>query len=44
MPRGRAILVPMSAETVGHGTHTRAAVWKRHLEEFLRETGRGGGP
>ena len=40
VPRGRAITIPMSAETVGHGTHTRAAVWKSHLEHLLRETGR----
>ena len=33
--RGRAIAVPMSAETRGHGTHTVAAVWKRYLEELL---------
>jgi len=32
---GRAILVPLSDQTVGHGTHTKASVWKRYLEEFL---------
>ena len=26
---GRAILMPLSDETVGHGTHTKAVVWKR---------------
>ncbi|HXE98619.1 MAG TPA: alpha/beta fold hydrolase [Dongiaceae bacterium] len=36
---GRAVVIPMSAETVGHGTHTKAAVWKRHLESFLKDTG-----
>jgi homoserine O-acetyltransferase/O-succinyltransferase len=36
--RGRAVVVPMSAETVGHGTHTKAAVWKRYLEKLLTET------
>jgi homoserine O-acetyltransferase len=40
VPNGRAVLVPASDETVGHGTHTRAAVWKRHLEAFLKETER----
>jgi homoserine O-acetyltransferase len=40
VPRGRAILVPASDETVGHGTHTKAAVWKAHLEKFLKETDR----
>jgi homoserine O-acetyltransferase len=33
--RGRAITVPASAETVGHSTHTKAAVWRQHLTEFL---------
>jgi homoserine O-acetyltransferase len=36
---GRALVIPASKETVGHGTHTRAAVWKEHLEKFLKETG-----
>src|SRR5438309_4087382 len=30
--RGKAILVPASDQTRGHGTHTLAVVWKRHLE------------
>jgi homoserine O-acetyltransferase len=38
--KGRAVLVPASAETVGHSTHTKAAVWKRHLEKFLKDAGR----
>jgi len=25
---GRAIVIPISAETIGHGTHTKAALWK----------------
>jgi homoserine O-acetyltransferase len=37
--KGRAVVVPAGKETVGHGTHTRAAVWKRHLETFMKETG-----
>ena len=36
--KGRAIVIPASKETVGHGTHTRAAVWKEHLEKFMKET------
>jgi homoserine O-acetyltransferase len=36
---GRAIVIPMSSETVGHGTHTKASVWKKYLESFLKETG-----
>jgi homoserine O-acetyltransferase len=38
--RGRAVVVPMSAETVGHGTHTKAAVWKKYLEQLLKESER----
>lgn len=38
--QGRAIVIPLSSETVGHGTHTKAAVWKEHLEKFLKETER----
>jgi homoserine O-acetyltransferase len=37
---GKAIVVPLSGETVGHGTHTKAAVWQRYLDEFLKETER----
>jgi homoserine O-acetyltransferase len=38
--KGRAILIPASKDTIGHGTHTKAAVWKKHLEKFMEETGR----
>jgi homoserine O-acetyltransferase len=41
VPHGRAILMPMTDQTRGHGTHTLAAVWKHHFEAFLRETERG---
>jgi homoserine O-acetyltransferase len=40
VPRGKAIVVPQSEKTRGHGTHTLAAVWKQHLIEFLDETRR----
>jgi homoserine O-acetyltransferase len=33
--RGRFVLLPISAETRGHGTHTVAAVWKAPFAEFL---------
>jgi homoserine O-acetyltransferase len=36
--RGRAVVIPLSTETIGHGTHTKAAVWKRYLEELLKES------
>jgi homoserine O-acetyltransferase len=41
VPKGRAIVIPMSEKTVGHGTHTMAAVWKQHLVDLLRETAPG---
>jgi homoserine O-acetyltransferase/O-succinyltransferase len=40
VPKGKVILIPAAAETVGHGTHTKAAVWKKHLVELLATTGR----
>jgi homoserine O-acetyltransferase/O-succinyltransferase len=40
VPHGKAIIVPMSDRTRGHGTHTLAAVWENHLSEFLKETKR----
>ena len=36
LPRGRAIIIPLSRETRGHGTHTYAAVWKQYLAELLK--------
>jgi homoserine O-acetyltransferase/O-succinyltransferase len=36
---GRAIVIPASDATVGHGTHTKAVVWKEHLEKLMKETG-----
>jgi homoserine O-acetyltransferase len=38
--RGRAVVIPLSDQTVGHGTHTKAAVWKQYLVRLLRETER----
>jgi homoserine O-acetyltransferase/O-succinyltransferase len=38
VPNGRAILIPMSDQTAGHGTHTIAAVWKQYLGELLTAT------
>ncbi len=36
--RGRFVLIPASARTHGHGTHTWAALWKDQLEALLRES------
>lgn len=35
---GKFVLIPASAETKGHGTHTWAALWKQHLEWVLKES------
>jgi homoserine O-acetyltransferase len=32
---GRAVVLPFSEETRGHGTHTLAALWKQYLVELL---------
>ena len=37
IPGAKFVLVPASAETHGHFTHLRAAIWKPHLAAFLRE-------
>jgi homoserine O-acetyltransferase/O-succinyltransferase len=38
VPKGRAVVVPFSDRTAGHGTHTLAAIWKQYLEELLKQT------
>ena len=40
IPHARFVLIPISDTTRGHGTHTQAAVWKKYLIEFLRQTER----
>jgi homoserine O-acetyltransferase/O-succinyltransferase len=37
---GRFVLVPISDQTHGHGTHTYAAVWQGYLKELLEESAR----
>lgn len=37
---GKAILIPASERTRGHGTHTLAAVWEEHLAWLLNKTER----
>ncbi|MFN0110061.1 MAG: alpha/beta fold hydrolase [Blastocatellia bacterium] len=36
--RGRFILIPISDQTRGHGTHSLPALWKQHLAELLEES------
>ena len=33
---GRAIVIPLSDRTAGHGTHTLAGMWKQYLAELLQ--------
>jgi len=40
VPNGRAIMIPLSDRTAGHGTHTLAAVWKEYLGALLAATER----
>jgi len=35
---GKFVLIPISDQTHGHGTHTWAAVWKNYLIELLAES------
>ena len=37
VPRGRAIVMPMSDKTRGHGSHTIAVLWKDELVKLLDE-------
>jgi homoserine O-acetyltransferase/O-succinyltransferase len=36
--RGRYILLPITDQTRGHGTHTLPAIWQGYLKELLEET------
>jgi homoserine O-acetyltransferase/O-succinyltransferase len=36
VPHGRAIVIPVSDSTRGHGSHTYAALWKQYLEQLLK--------
>jgi homoserine O-acetyltransferase len=39
LKNGTFILIPISDQTRGHGTHTLAAVWKVYLEQLLEKSG-----
>lgn len=34
--KGKAIVIPLSDATIGHGTHTKAVLWKGYLDELLK--------
>jgi homoserine O-acetyltransferase/O-succinyltransferase len=36
VPHGRAIVIPYSEHTHGHGSHTYALLWEQYLEELLK--------
>jgi len=38
MKNARFILIPVSDETRGHGTHTKAVMWKQYLAELLEKS------
>jgi homoserine O-acetyltransferase len=38
VPHGRAIVLPLSEKTRGHGSHTVAALWKDQLSILLKES------
>jgi homoserine O-acetyltransferase/O-succinyltransferase len=38
--KGKFVLLPVSENTFGHGTHTHAAVWQQYLKELLDASGR----
>jgi homoserine O-acetyltransferase/O-succinyltransferase len=38
VPKGRAVVIPLSDKTHGHGSHTLAALWKDQLVSLLKET------
>src|SRR5437764_12101092 len=38
VPHGRAIVMPLTEKTRGHGSHTNAALWKDELVKLLKET------
>jgi homoserine O-acetyltransferase/O-succinyltransferase len=41
VPHGRFVLIPASASTHGHGTHTWAAIWQDQLAKLLEESAPG---
>jgi homoserine O-acetyltransferase len=38
VPHGRAVVIPMSDKTRGHGSHTIASLWKDELMKLLSES------
>ena len=38
VPKGRAVIIPLSDKTRGHGSHTVAELWKNELARLLKES------
>ncbi|MFT7288299.1 MAG: homoserine O-acetyltransferase [Halieaceae bacterium] len=38
LPNGRAVVLPISSMTRGHGTHSMPTIWGPYLADFLRQT------
>lgn len=38
VPKGKYVLLPVTEQTRGHGTHTMAAIWQSYLAELLEES------
>jgi homoserine O-acetyltransferase len=41
VPHGKAVVIPFSDQTRGHGSHTLAVLWKQYLQELLQESAQG---
>jgi homoserine O-acetyltransferase len=44
VPKGRAMVIPLSERTRGHGSHTMAALWKDQLLDLLKRSERKPAP
>lgn len=40
VPNGKAVILPITEKTAGHGTHTIAECWQEHLVELLDRSGK----
>jgi len=41
VPHGKAVVIPFSDQTRGHGSHTIAVLWKQYLQELLQSSNHG---
>jgi len=41
VPKGKAVVIPYSDQTRGHGSHTIAVLWKQYLQELLKASDHG---